>query len=83
MPQEPEKFRNYYRCPNDGSVWQDTWSCMCNDKCPVCNAEIEPFDSEELCLRCGAIVDYADAGTCPSCSEPIKDFDALQEELMD
>ncbi len=23
-------------------------SCMCNDKCPNCNAEIEPYDSVDL-----------------------------------
>lgn len=55
MPWEPRKFRNHYRCPRDGSGWEDTWSCMCNDRCPVCNAEIEPYASEELCLECDAV----------------------------
>jgi hypothetical protein len=81
MFQEPEKFRNYYRCPYDGVEWQDNWSCMCNDRCPVCNAEIEPFNSEELCLECGAVVDDAEEGNCPICGEPIKGFEELQEEL--
>jgi len=81
MPQEPEKFRNYYRCPNDGTEWDDAWSCACNDKCPACNAEIEPYDSEELCLECGAVVDGAADGRCSRCGEPIKDFDELQSEL--
>ena len=81
MPWEPRKFRNHYRCPNDGSKWVDTWSCMCNDRCPACNAEIEPYASEELCLKCGAVVDDAEDGKCPDCGEPIQDFDELQAEI--
>ncbi len=50
------KYVNYYRCDHKGSLeenarassWVDQWSCMCNDKCPVCNHEIEPYHSEEL-----------------------------------
>jgi hypothetical protein len=42
------RFRNYYRCPNDGTEWSDEWSCMCNDRCPLCNAEIEPYESEDI-----------------------------------
>ena len=49
-------YVNYYRhkgCPetppgHDDPEWADEWSCMCNDKCPQCGAEIEPYDSEEL-----------------------------------
>jgi hypothetical protein len=81
MSEEPKKFRNHYRCPRDGSEWQDAWSCMCNDKCPVCHAEIEPHASEELCLQCGAVVDHASDGRCPDCGEPIKDYDELQAEI--
>jgi hypothetical protein len=39
-------YVNYYRCPNDGTEWVDCWSSMCNDRCPRCNAEIEPFRSD-------------------------------------
>jgi len=47
---EPEVviFRNYYRCPYDGKAWRDEWSCACNDRCPTCRAEIEPYKSEEI-----------------------------------
>lgn len=41
-------FRNAYRCDACGEEWTDEWSCMCNDKCPGCNAEVEPFESEEI-----------------------------------
>lgn len=39
-------YRNFYFHCNQ--FWYDTWSCMCNDRCPKCNAEIEPYYSEEL-----------------------------------
>ncbi len=41
-------FRNYYRCPNDGAAWIAEWSCVCDDRCPTCRAEIEPYDSEDI-----------------------------------
>lgn len=37
-------FHNFYECPC-GETWEDHWSCACNDKCPSCNAEIEPYKS--------------------------------------
>jgi hypothetical protein len=48
-------FVNYYRCPgnleyrkrHDPVEWTDEWDCTCNDKCPECNAEIEPYTSED------------------------------------
>ena len=46
--QKAFKFRNYYRCPNDGTTWSDDWSCKCDDKCQVCGAAIEPFFSEDI-----------------------------------
>lgn len=41
---------NYYRhrnCPAPGqdTEWSDEWVCACNDRCPSCNAEIEPYES--------------------------------------
>lgn len=41
-------YRNYYKCPNDGEEWEDEWDSMCNDHCPKCEAEIEPYKSEEI-----------------------------------
>ncbi len=39
-------FRNHYHhCREE---WSDDWDSMCNDKCPTCNAEIEPYESEEV-----------------------------------
>jgi len=36
--------------------WTDTWDCTCNDDCPVCHAEIEPYYSEEINSK-GKVVD--------------------------
>lgn len=39
-------WRNKYR--HCGQEWEDVWDSACNDRCPVCNAEIEPYHSEEV-----------------------------------
>ncbi len=41
-------FRNYYKCPEDGTTWHDDWSCMCDDRCPTCDIEVEPYESEDI-----------------------------------
>lgn len=46
-PKEQLRFRNYYLCPNDGTRWHDDWKHLCNDRCPVCNTEIEPYFNED------------------------------------
>ena len=38
-------YINYYQ--HCGIEWEETADCMCNDRCPICNKEIEPGDSEE------------------------------------
>ena len=40
------RFTNYYR--HCGQEWNDQWSSMCNDRCPECNHEIEPYKSEDI-----------------------------------
>ena len=49
MAEELAMFQNRYR--HCDQIWIDVWSCMCNDRCPICNKEIEPFYSEELFLE--------------------------------
>ncbi|WP_313479181.1 hypothetical protein, partial [Stutzerimonas kunmingensis] len=46
MASEQALFVNFYR--HCGAEWQDAWSCQCNDECPVCGAEIEPYRSEDF-----------------------------------
>jgi hypothetical protein len=39
------RFTNFYvHCRHE---WQDIWSCTCDDRCPICNDEIEPYASRE------------------------------------
>ncbi len=52
-------FLKYYRDRECGAAWTDEWSCACNDKCPKCGAEIEPYDWDELSV----VVDEAADGT--------------------
>ena len=40
-------FRKHHSCPC-GTEWWDDWDCLCNDRCPKCNAEIEPDDHEAI-----------------------------------
>lgn len=44
---DDNQFLNFYKCPDDATEWTMVWSCMCDDRCPKCNAEIEPYMSED------------------------------------
>jgi len=37
-------FINYYECTECKHQWEDKHECTCNDKCPKCNIEIEPYE---------------------------------------
>lgn len=41
-------FENHYICPLCYTEWYDEWSCMCNDRSPTCDAEIEVSDAVDL-----------------------------------
>src|SRR5215831_5732402 len=41
-------LRKLYRHDACGVSWTDEWSCACNDRCPLCEAEIEPYDFVDL-----------------------------------
>ena len=51
--EEPAIYANYYR--HCDQIWIDTWSCKCNDRCPVCNREIEPYFSKDLFEEVAAV----------------------------
>ena len=40
-------FRKHHTCPC-GTDWWDEWDCLCNDRCPNCNTEVEPDDHEAI-----------------------------------
>jgi hypothetical protein len=39
------RYLNQYRCSCCQTEWEDVWDCGCNDRCPDCNKEIEPYES--------------------------------------
>lgn len=45
---EDPAFLNQYRCERCGEEWENEDAVKCNDRCPRCRAETEPFASEEL-----------------------------------
>lgn len=44
----PVRYLNQYRCPYCQIDWEDAWDCACNDRCPDCNKEIEPYESSPI-----------------------------------
>ena len=40
-------FRKHHTCPC-GTIWWDEWDCLCNDRCPTCDAEIELDEHEAI-----------------------------------
>jgi len=57
-------YLNKYRhCEQE---WEDKWDCMCNDECPVCGAEIEPYESEDI-LESVELIASGYEWTCPDC----------------
>jgi len=45
---EAVRYLNHYRCPYCQTEWEDVWDCGCNDRCPNCNKEIEPYESSVI-----------------------------------
>lgn len=56
------RYLNQYRCPYCQTEWEDVWDCTCNDRCPDCNKEIEPFES--------ALIDCESVETDSPAEEP-------------
>jgi hypothetical protein len=44
-------FLKSYRCEECGVAWTDEWSCACNDRCPECDAETEPYEYVDLSVK--------------------------------
>lgn len=43
-------FNNFYHCPVCDEKWEDEWDSTCNDHCPGCDAEIEPYHSDRVLI---------------------------------
>jgi len=46
MSSENSGIMRYFSHCN--TEWEDEWSCACNDDCPVCGREIEPYDYKQV-----------------------------------
>jgi len=42
------QFLNSYHCEACDNYWDDQWSSACNDKCAICDREIEPYRSDDV-----------------------------------
>lgn len=41
-------FRNYYKCSECGTEWNDVWDATCDDACPNCAEIMSPIESEDV-----------------------------------
>ena len=75
--QEDESaWTNHYY--HHGQQWDSEWSCQCNDECPVCHHEIEPYASTDnatgdLQIHNQTVNDLAEAGgpCCEVCGDAL------------
>lgn len=51
-------YIKFYRHSQCRTIWTDEWSCACNDHCPKCDAEIEPYNWKDLTV----VIEEACAG---------------------
>jgi len=61
-------FRKHHTCPCRADWW-DEWDCLCNDRCPTCDAEIEPDEHEAIQGDKSAFMQSHDAVLCTVCFE--------------
>ncbi len=45
---EPILYHNYYKCEDCNTEWDNSWSCTCDDECPVCAVPYSPYKSEDI-----------------------------------
>jgi hypothetical protein len=43
VEEKQPRCTNHYLCLDDNTRWDSGWSCMCNDRCPTCDAVTEPY----------------------------------------
>jgi rubrerythrin len=47
----PNLFINHYCCPACGTEWQDESPHTNNDRCPECDTETKPHESQDIRRR--------------------------------
>jgi len=89
-------FLKSYRHEECDIEWTDEWSCACNDRCPVCDAEIEPYDYIDLSVivevdetgkRWAVLVSGPDAEDSPNyvqtCFDQKQDADSFAAQKIE
>jgi hypothetical protein len=71
-------FIKYYRHERCGTAWIDEWCRACDDECPKCGAEIEPYRWDDLSVR----VDESPKGWLVSVSPPTAEHSPEYEETF-
>lgn len=62
-------FRNHYECPVCSTGWEGEWSCMVDDECPECGADIQPDDSEDLTYSIRLVGDLWEVWVSPATAQ--------------
>lgn len=42
------KFINFYQCPHCETAWNEESNYTCNDRCPKCGTETQPYESHDI-----------------------------------
>lgn len=42
------KFINFYQCSHCGTTWNEKSNYTCNDRCPKCDTENSPYESQDV-----------------------------------
>jgi hypothetical protein len=53
--EDGRRFTNHYLCAKDNTRWDAPWSCMCDDRCPTCDAVVQPYATTRKADRSEAI----------------------------
>lgn len=85
---ENETWLNHYLCPC-GEHWEDRWDSQCNDHCPSCHAEIEPYISDdgsltddERQIAFASALANADLFECDRCQSIQTNDDSISHESL-
>lgn len=47
-PTSSDWYEIKYFCESCNIEWYDEWDCYCNDRCPICRAETEPYSWKRI-----------------------------------
>lgn len=82
MPETKTTYTRYFcHC---GVQWQEDWDCACNDECPVCKHEIEPYSVAEDGGEASLCVDefWTPEGGLPEGIESVTELEGWNDEWI-